>query len=124
MPPYNNVVKHLDLGKKSERVGVRFLKSNRHKILTQNFSSKWGEIDIVSKHRDTLVFTEVRSKHSEAFGTPEETVDIRKQARIRKTAEYYLHVHHLTDCACRFDVIAIVWQGKKPEIRYYEDAFR
>lgn len=117
-------MKQSDLGRRSEALGARFLKKRRHRIVSTNFSSRWGEIDIISKHGDVLVFTEVRSKHSEAFGTPEETIDGRKQLRIKKTAAYYLHLNHILDCVCRFDVIAIVWHGEDPELRYYEDAFR
>lgn len=112
------------LGDTSEQIARQFLKKRKHRILEVNFMGPNGEIDIISQDRGDLVFTEVRSKSSESFGTPEETIDLKKQERIKKTAQYYLLRHNITDHQLRFDVIALVWQGETYRMRYYEDAFR
>ena len=71
-----------------------------------------------------LVFTEVRSKHQEKYGHPVETVDFKKQEKIRKTAELYLYkTPEYQNYICRFDVIAIVGEGKEAILTYFPDAF-
>lgn len=70
--------------------------------------------------RDTLVFVEVRYRRSNAFGTPAETVDRRKQARLQAAAGHYL-LTHSADRACRFDVVAV--SGRDARIEWLRDAF-
>ena len=69
---------------------------------------------------EVLVFVEVRYRHSSAFGSPAETVDRRKQARLRAAASHYL-VKHAIDRPCRFDVVAV--SGGKAHIEWLRDAF-
>ncbi len=111
------------LGEKGERLAMWYLRLKGYKIIARNFSSPSGEIDLIAKDKDTLVFVEVRSKSSIEYGRPEETVDQRKQQKIKQTARYYLHQTHQEDIYCRFDVVAIVWQGRRTEITLYQDAF-
>ena len=87
----------------------------------QNYRCKLGEIDLIMQHDDTLVFIEVRLRTHQAFANAAESVTIRKQQKIIKTAQYYLQQHHLTDKAnCRFDVIAFS-DNNDPE--WIKDAF-
>ena len=87
----------------------------------KNYRCKLGEIDLIMDHADILVFIEVRLRTHQAFANAAESVTIRKQQKIIKTAQYYLQEHQLTDKAnCRFDVIAFSDNGA-PE--WIKDAF-
>lgn len=95
-----------------------------YKILDRNFRCKIGEIDIIAKEKNTLVFIEVRTKSSNEFGVPQETVNIKKQKRIRRVAEYYLLKNKLEGICCRFDIVAITWhKNKEPKVEIFKDAF-
>jgi putative endonuclease len=95
-----------------ERAGLR--------LLTRNYRCPQGEVDLVMDDRDTLVFVEVRYRRSDAFGTPAETVDRRKQARLQAAAGHYLLTHSV-DRACRFDVVAV--SGRDARIEWLRNAF-
>lgn len=114
-----------DFGAASENQAEKFLRSKKHRIVARNYFSKHGEIDIISVlPGKVLVFTEVRSKHDCTYGHPIETIDIRKQAHIRHTAEKFLYEHpKYEDYACRFDVVTIVGEGKDAVLEYFPDAF-
>jgi putative endonuclease len=110
-------------GEIAENIAVSFLREKGYEILEKNFHFGKGEIDIIARDGDVLVFVEVKSKRSDAEGRPEDEVDQRKQTQVRRIAEGYLHVHGIRDVACRCDVVAIVGDENKHEIRYYKDAF-
>ena len=66
-----------------------------------------------------------RSKTNQKYGLPLETVTYKKQEKLRKTAEYYLHLHpELAELYCRFDVVSVVWQGEKASVQWIADAFQ
>ncbi|KJS81293.1 MAG: hypothetical protein JM58_17345 [Peptococcaceae bacterium BICA1-8] len=113
-----------DLGFKGEAMALKKIASLGYKILAQNFRCKLGEIDLIAKDKDTLVFIEVRSKSNEKYGLPQETVNTKKQRKLRQVAEFYLMKNNLYHMYCRFDVIGIVWQqGDELEIEIIKDAF-
>ena len=114
-----------DFGAASEKQAEIFLRRKKHRIVARNYFSRHGEIDIISVlPGKMLVFTEVRSKHNCEYGHPIETIDARKQAHIRKTAEKFLLDNpKYSDYACRFDVVTIVGEGKNAELEYFPDAF-
>lgn len=96
------------LGAAYEQFACDFLRQKGLNILETNFRVRQGEIDIVARDGNTLVFTEVKYRKNKTKGTPEEAVDIRKQIQISKVAMFYLAFHHLpVTTPCRFDVIAI-----------------
>lgn len=109
-------------GFEAEKLACRYLKKKGHRIITTNYTTKVGEIDIISSCRGVLVFTEVRSRKSrEVF--PEETIDDVKKGHIRRTAELYLQ-HKKEIPICRFDAIAVVFdETDVATITHYEDAF-
>jgi len=76
------------------------------RLLERNYRCRRGEIDLVMREGNTLVFVEVRFRASPSFGTLAETVNIHKQRRLAAAAAYYLR-HHPTKLACRFDVVAV-----------------
>lgn len=96
-------------GKLAELRALTYLKRRGLRPLDSNYYSPFGEIDLILRDQDQLVFVEVRSKATTRFGTAQETIDRAKQTRIIKTARHYLHHHGYgeDDLPCRFDVIAI-----------------
>ncbi|RUM49688.1 MAG: YraN family protein [Hydrogenothermus sp.] len=107
------------IGIQKENLAVNYLKNKGYKIIKQNFYTKYGEIDIIAKNKDTLVFVEVRSKSYNKFGNPEETIDKTKQRKIINTAKVFLKNYNLDFEEIRFDVIAILEEN----INHIENAF-
>ena len=97
-----------NLGQSGEDIAAEFLSKNGYAILTRNYRSRYGEIDIIAKLRDTLVFIEVKTRRGAAYGSPAAAVTHRKQRQISKTAQYYLAERNLFDAPARFDVVCIV----------------
>jgi putative endonuclease len=93
-------------------------------IETKYRYGKSGEIDIVAKDGDVLVFCEVKMRRSEEFGDPEFAITPQKQAQIRKLAHAYLYERDIDNQECRFDVVAIKkFPGMKEQINYIPGAF-
>jgi putative endonuclease len=106
-----------------EDLAVDYLKKKGYRIFQRNYRFEHGEIDIVAEDGNALVFVEVKARRSKEFGEPEDAVTPRKREKIRATADGYLFENNIDDKECRFDVIAIDYQGNKTEIRHIEDAF-
>lgn len=100
-------------GKLGEDYATELLARSGYKILTRNFRSKFGEIDIVAQDADTLVFVEVKTRWSKKFGSPEEAVNPQKLFKIKKTAEYFSLTHPTLPKKLRIDVVAIEIEGGK-----------
>lgn len=99
---------HQRRGHEAEDAACAHLARHGLGLLARNYRSPWGEIDLVMQDGATLVFVEVRYRGNRDFGTPAETVDSGKQARLRATAEHYLqHTRGASRKACRFDIVAI-----------------
>ena len=109
-------------GKKGEIIAKNFLKKKKYKIIKMNYKNIIGEIDIIAKQMNYLVFVEVKTRTSNAFGDPAEAVDENKQNKIRQVATMYLKENGLLDTPCRFDVVAII-DDSVAEIRHIENAF-
>ena len=106
------------LGRKGEDAACNYLKKHGYKILKRNYTTPFGEADIVAQKGDVYCFVEVKARESDAFGLPTEAVNREKQRRYRMIAGYF--------CSClreevpvRFDVAAIYEGG----LEYYENAF-
>ncbi|MDD5628748.1 MAG: YraN family protein [Elusimicrobia bacterium] len=97
-------------GERAERQAEEFLRQRGMTILARNFRTRSGEIDLVAQDGETVVFVEVRSRSSEAFGSPEETVTAVKRRRIIRTALAYAQSRGL-DVPLRFDVVALSPRG-------------
>lgn len=91
-----------------EMKSVDFLKSKKFEIIETNYKNKVGEIDIIALDKNVLVFIEVKSRKTLAFGRPYEAVDFRKQQKIRRIAELYLIENYKYYSDCRFDVIEVL----------------
>ena len=111
------------VGSDGERSAVSFLKRQGYAILERNYTFNHGEIDIVAKDGEVLVFVEVKMRRGIRFGSPEEAVTPAKQALIRRTAEGYVHEKNMDNTACRFDVVAIRDVDGVKRIVHYRNAF-
>ena len=97
---------HLALGRWGEREAALHLRSLGWKILRRNFRAPHGgEVDLVCRDRDTLVFAEVKTRRSEELGRPLDAVDQKKQDLIRRGALHWLRLLGMPDLTFRFDVI-------------------
>lgn len=114
------------LGKWGEALVAEDLRKKGWRILASGYRCRFGEIDLVACDGTFLTFTEVKLRKSARYGTAAEAVDIRKQERLRATAEFYL-AQHPTALQPRFDVAEVYApQGTEtpsPEIHYIENAF-
>ncbi len=114
----------MDVGKEGEEIAVTFLKSKGYEILERNYHYGHGEIDIVAKDKECLVFIEVKSRINLELGEPEYAVNQRKIKQIKKMAELYLFDKEIEEADCRFDVVAVLLNDRKnPKITHYENAF-
>ncbi|MDR3125268.1 MAG: YraN family protein [Endomicrobium sp.] len=95
-----------EVGFDKEKEALSYIKKLKYKILTTNFTTKFGEIDIVAKDKDTLVFIEVKYRKSLYAGTPQEAVTFAKQQKIIKSAIVYVKKNDIKS-DIRFDIIAI-----------------
>lgn len=109
-------------GKRSEIIAADYLKKKGYKILEVNYKNIVGEIDIIAKDNDYLVFVEVKARLSQKFGHPFEAIDERKQQKIHAVASLYLVKHGRYGTNCRFDAISILGL-ENPEITHIIDAF-
>ena len=116
---------HLRRGARGETLACRYLKRNGYKILFRNFRGRsGGEIDVVCRDNDTLVFVEVKTRGREDFGRPVEAVDWQKQRRISRGALAWLRMLDNPDILFRFDVIeVIIADDTKPRVELIKNAF-
>ena len=112
-----------ELGRRGEEVAFRFLKKKGYRIIEKNYVCKMGEMDIIAKEKDTLVFIEVKTRTSMEFGPPQLAVNSSKQKQLSKVALNYLNEKRLIDVKARFDVVAILLRPEKEEIELIKDAF-
>jgi putative endonuclease len=113
-----------ELGKSGEDVAIEYLKNKRYKIVDKGFRFLRGEIDIIAYDGETLVFIEVKTRKSNGFGQPEESVTPAKRKQLRKVAQGYLLRKHLEDVECRFDVLSLTFDELEGyAVNHITDAF-
>ncbi len=95
------------IAKIGESAAAEYLKAHGYQILAQNYRFRRGEIDLIVKQGDRIVFVEVKTRRSLKFGLPQYAVTLKKQRQISKIALAYLQKKNLMNAPCRFDVIAI-----------------
>ncbi len=117
---------HLALGARGEKLAGRYLRRQGFKILYRNFRGRrGGEIDLVCREGDTLVFVEVKTRTREDFGRPFRAVDRRKRRRISLGAFAWLRLLGNPDILFRFDVVEVVMGAEgKPQIELLRNAFQ
>jgi len=116
---------HLRRGARGETLACRYLKRNGYKILHRNFRGRsGGEIDVVCRDYDTLVFIEVKTRGREDFGRPVEAVDREKRRRISRGALAWLRMLDNPDILFRFDVVEVIMvDDAKPRVELVRNAF-
>lgn len=117
-----------ETGTRYEQIAGLYLEHLGYRILEYNFRCKAGEIDIVARDGEYLVFCEVKYRTDTAKGMPGEAVNLKKQRVISKCALYYITIHGLSFLPCRFDVVGILGRqdteaNPEPAIRLYKNAF-
>lgn len=117
-------MKRSETGQRGERLAQDYLKKSGYRIIETNYRSRYGEIDIISKYKNVLVFTEVRTKISLEYGTPEESMTETKSRRLRATAYHYRQTHVKLPEQWRIDFIAIEIddRGKLKRLNLIESA--
>ena len=111
-------------GQASEAWAEQYLRAKGYRILERNLRTSLGELDLVAEDAGVLVFVEVKARSSEAFGGALLAVDRRKQAKLVRLASQYLAQRHLSDKACRFDVVLVQGQPSAPgQIEHLQNAF-
>lgn len=100
-------MKRSETGALGERIACDFLGENGYEILENNYRCPKGEIDIVAKQNNTLVFIEVRTKRSQMFGSPEESITSGKREKLRTLAQHYRQEHNDLPLNWRIDVVAV-----------------
>ncbi len=111
------------LGKKGEGLAVSHLQKLNYKILERNYKCIVGEIDIIAREKDTLVFIEVKTRATRDFGGPAAAVNKHKQRQLSKVALTYLNQKKLIDLPARFDVVAVEFIPPLFRIEVIRDAF-
>ena len=110
-----------------EALAAEYLKKKRFSLVASGYRSRFGEIDLIVKNKQYLVFVEVKLRRSDRFAQGREFVDYHKQNRLRITASFYL-AQNPTELQPRFDVIEIYAPDgvdtKNPVINHLEDAFQ
>ncbi len=113
-----------ELGKEGEKLACRFLRRKGYRVRERNYCSSLGEIDIVARDKETLVFVEVKTRRANDYGSPQESVTKDKQERMRRVALTYLKKEGW-EGDCRFDIISILmgYGGKVANMKLIKDAF-
>ena len=112
------------LGKKGEDLAASYLqKSQGYRILQRNYRCAFGEVDIIAKEHDVLSFIEVRTRKSEDFGNPKESITKRKQGQISKVALEFINKYNLHHMKARFDVVAVYLLPDREQMELIKDAF-
>lgn len=110
-------------GRFGESLAADHLAKNGYRILETNYRNRFGEIDIIARENDTLVFVEVRSRRSDRFGTPQASVNPAKQKKISMVALGYLKAAGKLNRKARFDVVAVSSQADTPRVEIIRNAF-
>jgi putative endonuclease len=113
-----------ELGKYGEQQAARYLQKNGYKILSQNFYTRYGELDIICEKKQEIIFVEVKTRKSISCGTPEEAITYWKKEHIKKAALIYLKDNRKPFRGLRFDVITVfINEMGEENLNHIENAF-
>lgn len=114
--------KNYTTGRNAESLATKALEKKGYEILENNFRNRFGEIDIIAKDKDILVFVEVKAKTGEDFGLPEEMISRGKLQKVKNMALIYLKGE---DVQCRIDIVAVVLSqdGNLVRLTHYENVY-
>ena len=114
------------VGHAGEAAAVRHLEQQGYRVLARDWRSRLGQIDLVAEDGDTLVLVEVKARRGTTFGTPQESVDARKQRKLRTLLEVYRTQTRRREQPCRIDVVALLLDDnlKVSQVEHIKDAVR
>ena len=109
----------------TENIAAKYLRKQHLKLLECNFSSKFGEIDLICEDQDVIVFVEVKYRKSAQYGGAISTISASKQKKLKLCASFYLQQSQLNEynTPCRFDVVALQGALSEPQITWLKNAF-
>jgi len=116
-------MRRIQTGKRGEDLAAAHLQKLGYQIVAKNYRCIFGEVDIIARDGDTLVFVEVKSRKTEAFGEPQEAVGLEKQKKLSRISLHYLQQKGLDSCCARFDVVAIRMFPEGARIDLIRNAF-
>jgi putative endonuclease len=111
------------LGKTGEDLACAELEKRGYAIIARRYRRRGGEIDIIARQGETMVFVEVKAREGHAFGEAAEAVTAFKRRRIAQLALDYVTRRRLSHCPCRFDVVSIHFDAGRPQIEVFQNAF-
>jgi len=120
-----DIIMNIELGSIGEQLASNYIKGNGYYILDCNYRTKLGELDIIAKKDNIIVFIEVKTRTSNIYGEPSEAVNYNKQKKIHRLSQQYI-LHRRLDQDCwiyRFDVIEVKIRDKKYKINHIQNAF-
>ena len=113
----------LDLGKEGEELALKKIKRLGYKCVTRNYRCALGEVDLIARDGDCLVFIEIKTRKGKSLGYAKEAVDGRKRRQLSKVALAYMKSNNCSETKSRFDVVAINLSDDKKEIEVIQNAF-
>jgi putative endonuclease len=112
-----------DLGALGEDLALKEITRLGYKCIARNYRCPLGEIDLIAKERDRLVFIEIKTRRGRSTGYAKEAITSRKRRQLSKVALAYMKSNNCSDAKSRFDVVAISLMGDKEEIEVIRNAF-
>jgi putative endonuclease len=113
---------HNVLGKRGEKEALKMLISKGYEILEINWRHKRDELDIIAREGNELVIVEVKTRSTDYFGDPEESVGELKMQRLVRAADEYIEQNEI-ELECRYDIVSIIIKDNNINIRHIKDAF-
>ena len=110
------------LGSKGETLVAQYLEQQGFRIVSTNYTSRFGEVDIIAERGEVLAFIEVKTRRVAYFPIAS-VVTPSKQKKIVKTAKCFIARNQINDRVCRFDVATVIWDQERHEIDYIQNAF-
>ena len=111
-----------ETGKIGEDIAVKYLQEKNYQIIERNFECKQGEIDIIAKDKEEIVFIEVKTRANILYGKPKEAVDKTKKKHIYSCAEFYVFLKKLENSPIRIDVIEVYKRKQKYLVNHIKQA--
>ncbi len=113
----------LELGKRGEELALRTLKRLGYTCIARNYRCALGEVDLIAKDGDTLVFVETKTRKGGALAYAKEAIDARKRRQLSKVALAFMKANNCCEVKSRFDVVAVSLQGEQERIEVIKNAF-
>jgi putative endonuclease len=112
------------IGRQGEDLAVDWLRAHGYTLVARNYRRRFGEVDVIARQGEYLVFIEVKTRSSSRFGSPFDAVTLRKQQQLSRIAKDYLVRNKIMDTPCRFDVLSIILaEDSSPTIDIVVNAF-